>query len=118
MSGPTTSDPHPLVDRINLGGGVHRTDLPLLADMLGHLFARLESWPASSVDIWLRVKDRDLPGMKTTLEVQVPSLPMLVASSKREPLGAALDRAADKMVRKLNEGVAKYADRGRESIRR
>ncbi|MFN8191710.1 MAG: hypothetical protein U0R78_14960 [Nocardioidaceae bacterium] len=118
MSGPTTSDPHPLVDRINLGGGVHRTDLPLLADTLGHLFARLESWPASSVDIWLRVKDRDLPGMKTTLEVQVPSLPMLVASSKRDPLGAALDRAADKMIRKLNEAVAKYADRGRESIRR
>lgn len=118
MSGPTTSDPHPLVDRINLGGGVHRTDLPLLANTLGHLFARLESWPASSVDIWLRVKDRDLPGMKTTLEVQVPSLPMLVASSKRDPLGAALDRAADKMVRKLNEAVAKYADRGRESIRR
>ncbi len=118
MSGPTTSDPHPLVDRINLGGGVHRTDLPLLAEALGHLFARLESWPASSVDIWLRVKDRDLPGMKTTLEVQVPSIPMLVASSKRQPLGAALDRAADKMVRKLNDAVAKYADRGRESIRR
>ncbi len=118
MSGPTTSDPHPLVDRINLGGGVHRTDLPLLAETLGHLFARLESWPASSVDIWLRVKDRDLPGMKTTLEVQVPSIPMLVASSKRDPLGAALDRAADKMVRKLNDAVTKYADRGRESIRR
>jgi len=118
MSDSTTPGPHPLLDRINLGGGVHRADLPLLGDTLGHLFARLESWPAASVDIWLRVKDRDLPGMKTTLEVQVPTIPMLVASSKREPLGAALDRAADKMVRKLNEAVAKYADRGRDSIRR
>lgn len=53
MSDSTTPGPHPLLDRINLGGGVHRADLPLLGDTLGHLFARLESWPAASVDIWL-----------------------------------------------------------------
>ena len=112
------SGEHPLVDRINLGGGVQQSDLPMLATNLGHLFSRLSSWPASSVDIWLRVKDRDQPGMKTTLEVQVPHLPMLVASSKREPLGAGLDRAAGKMVRKINDAVEKYGDRGRASIRK
>lgn len=110
--------PHPLVDRINLGGGVQQSDMEMLAANLGHLFARLGSWPPSSVDIWLRVKDRDQAGMKTTIEVQVPSLPMLVASSKRAPLGAGLDRASDKLVRKINDAVEKYADHGRASIRR
>jgi ribosome-associated translation inhibitor RaiA len=110
--------PHPLVDRINLGGGIQQSDLPMLAENLGHLFTRLASWPPGSVDIWLRVKDRDGAGMKTTIEVQVPSLPMLVASSKRAPLGAALDRAADKLVRKINDSVEKYADHGRASIRK
>lgn len=118
MTASTTSGQHPLLDRTNLGGGVHQSDLTVLSTTLAHLFTRLESWPTTAVDIWLRVKDRDQPGMKTTLEVQVPGLPMLVASSKREPFGAGLDRAADKMIRKLNEAVAKYADRGRDTIRR
>ena len=69
------SGPHPLVDRINLGGGVQQSDLPMLAESLGHLFSRLGTWPPGSVDIWLRVKDRDQAGMKTTIEVQVPRTP-------------------------------------------
>lgn len=112
------TDLNPLSERINLGSGFQDSDLPMVSDHLGHLFHRLEAWPAAMVDIWLRVKERDRAGMKTTVEVQVPGLPMLIASSKREPISAGLNRAADKMVRNLNEAVAKYGDRGRDSIRR
>jgi ribosome-associated translation inhibitor RaiA len=106
------------VDIINLGGGVHQSDVPLIESRLQQLFTRLEAWPPASVDLWLRVKSRDTADMKTTLEVQVPSLPMLRASSRREDFGAALDRAADKLVRRLNESAEKYGDRGTASIRR
>lgn len=111
-------EPHPLSNRVNLGAGLHDSDLPMVNQRLDQLFARLEAWPAAMVDIWLRVKERDRPGMKTTLEVQVPGLPMLLANSKREPIAAGLDRAVEKMVRKLNEAVDKHGDRGRDTIRR
>jgi ribosome-associated translation inhibitor RaiA len=108
----------PWVDRINLGSGVAPSDGPLIERRLRHLAARLEAWPSSSVDLWLRVKNRDAADMKTTIEVQVPSLPMLRASSRREDFGAALDRVGDKMVRKLNEASEKYGDRAKAGSRR
>jgi hypothetical protein len=107
-----------LMERMNLGGGVHRRDVPLIERQFAQLFSRLGAWPAASVDLWLRVKNRDEPGMKTTLEVQVPGLPMLLTSSRQDTFGAALDRTAEKMVRTLNESMAKHADHGKASIRR
>jgi ribosome-associated translation inhibitor RaiA len=108
----------PWVDRINLGHGVHHSDGPLIEHRLRHLGARLEAWPTSSVDLWLRVKNRDTADMKTTIEVQVPSLPMLRASSRNDDFGTALDHVGDKMVRKLNEAAEKYVDRTKAGSRR
>ncbi len=106
------------VDQISLGNGVSQDDVPLIQRQLAPLFSRLDAWAPGNVDLWLRVKNRDGAGMKTTLELQVPKLPMLLASSKRDDFGAALDRVGDKMVRRVNEAADKYADRGRDTIRR
>lgn len=106
------------VDRINLGGGVHQSDLPLVERRLTHLFTRLGAWPVTAVDVWLRVKNRDESGMKTTLEVRVPSMPMLVATSGHDNLSAALDMVGDTMVQQLNAASAKYGEHGTASIRR
>ena len=107
------------VDRINLGGGVHQSDLPLVERRLTHLFTRLGAWPVTAVDVWLRVKNRDESGMKTTLEVRVPSMPMLVATSRaRQPSAPPSTWSATRWSSQLNAASAKYGEHGTASIRR
>jgi len=111
------SELHPLVGRITLVGGVQNKDLHLLQGTLAHLFGRLSRWPAEAVEMRLRVKDRDEPGMKTTLELRVPSLPALVATSQESSLGSALHEVGDTLVHQLNGAVDKRSDHGQSTSR-
>ncbi|MEZ5192376.1 MAG: hypothetical protein R2734_07585 [Nocardioides sp.] len=97
---------NPWVTRIHLNGGVEPSDIRLIDLSLSGLFRRLDAWPLAVVEMWLRVKDRDESGMKTTLEVSVPGLPRLVASCREESLAPALNRISDVLVRRLNEAAA------------
>lgn len=106
------------VERINLGDDIHQSDVPVVGEMLARLFSRLASWPPAAVEMWLRVKDRDEPGMRMTLELQAPALPRLLATSREDSFAAAVHDVGDTMVRQLNEASARYAEHGSDTIRR
>lgn len=108
---------NPWVTRINLNGGVVPTDIRVIEQSLSGLFRRLDAWPLPAVEMWLRVKDRDESGMKTTLEVSVPGLPRLVASCRDDSLGLALHQLADILVRRLNEAADRLHQHDRATIR-
>ncbi|HQR26031.1 MAG TPA: hypothetical protein PLP61_03230 [Nocardioides sp.] len=112
------ADQHPWRDRIHLGAGIGRSDEPVVEEMLARLLSRLSSWPPSAVELWLRVKNRDEPGMRTTLELQVPGLRRLVAGSDADVFAAAVRAVADTMVEQLNEASGRLAEHGTDTIRR
>lgn len=89
-------------ERIRFDGGVHESDEPVIESGLRHLLTRLESWPASAVDLALHVKDRGKPDMRTTVTLDLPHMEQLRAHAPGE-LGAALNKIGDVLVQQLNE---------------
>lgn len=108
------------VQRIRFAGGIGERDRDLVADTLSQLISRFEhvdrDW-----EMELSVKDRDAPGMVTTLEVWVPGRKRLVATSREPELRDGLNDCGTDMLRQFTrerEQRTPMANRARrETIR-
>ena len=70
---------------IRLAGGVGESDRALVAETMQEIIGRLGQL-REQADAELSVKDRDSADPKTTLEVTVPGLPKVVATSAEPEL--------------------------------
>ncbi|MGB7819393.1 MAG: hypothetical protein WBL35_11795 [Ornithinibacter sp.] len=88
------------VDRVRFAGGVSERDRDLVADTLSQVISRFEhvdrAW-----EMELSVKDRDAPGMVTTLEAWIPGRKRLVATSQEADLRAGLNDCGDDLLRQF-----------------
>ncbi len=90
------------VDDLALGGGISRSDLPLLGETLQSVLTRLDGLNAA-VDAEISIKDRNSADPKTTLEVWIHGLPRLVARSGLTDERSAFADVAGKMLAQINE---------------
>ncbi len=95
------------VDQIRLGGGLDERDRPLIDTALRQILQRLGPLQGRGVETELSVKDRDVRGMKTTLEVWVHGLPRLVATSDEPQLRDALNEVSDRAVAQLDAAATR-----------
>lgn len=88
-----------LVSRVRLSGGLQESDRELIGGTLAQVLERFSKID-SDWEMELSVKDREAPGMVTTLEAWVPRMPRLVATSREPELRDALnDCGADLLTR-------------------
>jgi hypothetical protein len=112
-----TTTPSDVVPR--LAGGLAAEDRSLVDHHLRRSLARLAD--RRGVTAELSVKDRGRPQMLTTLEVWLPRLPRLVATSTASDLATALSEIDRRIVVQLDELLTrrqpKASRRRRSSIR-
>lgn len=77
------------IDQVRFGGGLKETDRALVERTLSQVFSRLQA-AQQPWEMELSVKDREAPGMVTTLEARV-GRERIVASSKEADLKDALN---------------------------
>ncbi|MEO6789725.1 MAG: hypothetical protein ABI249_00855 [Ornithinibacter sp.] len=86
--------------RVRFAGGVGEGDRDLVADTLSQVIARFEhvdrDW-----EMELSAKDRDAPGMVTTLEAWIPGRKRLVATSKEPEFRDALNDCGTDLLRQF-----------------
>ncbi len=86
--------------RVRFAGGIGEADRDLVADTLSQLISRFDhvdrDW-----EMELSVKDRDHPGMVTTLEVWIPGRKRLVATSQEPELRAGLNDCGADLLRQF-----------------
>ena len=108
------------VEKVRFTGGIGERDRHLVADTLSQVIARFEQ-VARSWEMELSVKDRDAPGMVTTLEAWVPGRKRLVATSTEPELRDGLNDCGADLLRQFTrerEQRTPMANRARrESIR-
>lgn len=101
-----TADTPRLVDRIRLQDGTNQDDLPFLERTLAQLFTQLGGrFDPSQVDIAIRIKDRDKPGMRTSLELIVHGLPPIIGTSHLTDTKDAVNDAEAKVISQLKTAV-------------
>lgn len=107
------------MERVKFAGGLGEVDRPEVERTFRQLIGRLEDRQA---DLELSVKDRDLPGMKTTLEARVHGMPKMVAVSDEARFTDALQDVSGDMLRQVNDHQRQSEPRNnrarRETIRR
>lgn len=106
-----TVDNARLVSRIRLEDGTDHQDLPFLERTLAQLFTQLGRFDPAQVDIAVRIKDREKPGMTTTLEVNVHGLPTILGTSTLTDTKDAVNDAEAKVIAQLQKAVDKRAGR-------
>lgn len=106
-----TVDNARLVSRIRLEDGTDHQDLPFLERTLVQLFTQLGRFDPAQVDIAVRIKDREKPGMTTTLEVNVHGLPTILGTSTLTDTKDAVNDAEAKVIAQLQKAVDKRAGR-------
>jgi ribosome-associated translation inhibitor RaiA len=94
-----------LVERIRLEDGTNQDDLGFLERALAQLFTQLSRFDPSQVDIAVRIKDREKPGMTTTLEVNVHGLPTMIGTSTLTDTKDAVNEAEAKVISQLQRAV-------------
>ena len=94
-----------LVERIRLEDGTSQDDLAFLERALTQLFTQLGRFDPSQVDIAVRIKDREKPGMTTTLEVNVHGLPTMIGTSHLTDTKDAVNEAEAKVISQLQRAV-------------
>lgn len=102
-----TADTARLVSRIRLQDGTDQQDLPFLERTLAQLFTQLGRFDPAVVDIAVRIKDREKPGMTTTLEVNVHGLPTLLGTSTLTDTKDAVNDAEARVIAQLHKAVDK-----------
>ena len=106
------------MERVKFAGGLGEADRPEVERTFRQLVGRLEG---RSAELELSVKDRDEPGMKTTLEAKVHGMPKLVAVSDEAGLTDALQDVSGDMLRQVNDQQRRSEPQNnrarRESIR-
>lgn len=88
---------------LRLEYGVKPDEFDHVVDMLDRLDERLRSFRAEAVELRLSVKERDEPSQRTTLEAIIAGRPLIVATSDREDLDAALVEVRDDLIRQITD---------------
>lgn len=95
------------VDQLRVEFGFEESERPRVVDMLRKLDRQLKRFPADAVDMELTVKDRETTAQKVKMEVRLPSLPRIVATSKEPLLHDALMDVRDDIWRQIKEQHAR-----------
>ncbi|MGO0575278.1 hypothetical protein [Ornithinimicrobium panacihumi] len=90
------------MERVTFAGGLAEADRPEVERTFRQLLNRLED---RSAELELSVKDRDQPGMKTTLEAKIHGLTRLVATSSEAGFTDALQDVSSDVLRQVNDRV-------------
>jgi hypothetical protein len=95
------------VDQLRIEFGFEESERPRITEMMRKLDRLLQRFPADAVDMELYVKERDSLAQKVTLEVRVPNLPRVVATSREQVLRDALMDVRDDIWRQIKEQLAR-----------
>lgn len=95
------------VDQLRTESGFGESEHPRIVDTLRKLDRQLQRWPADAVNMELFVKDRDTLAQKVTMEVWLPNLPRVVATSNQPVLRDALMEIRDDVWRQIKEQLAR-----------
>jgi hypothetical protein len=114
-----TTQPSDPATVLTPGGGIAEEDLAVFRRGLARALSRLDGHPGARTEI--SIKDRGTPGQCTTVEVWLPRLPRVVATSRRAELPAAAAELDSKVTDQLNELTGRRQPRNnrqrRDSIR-
>lgn len=91
---------------IAIGGGLSNADRPLIEQTLRQAHRRLDL-TAMSYAGELSVRDRDKPGMKTTLEIWLRGRPRIVVTSAEPDLRDALNEVGARVVTAVDATLAR-----------
>lgn len=91
------------VDQMRIEFGFEESEQPRILELLRKLDRQLKRFPADAVDLELTVKDRDTTAQKVTLEIWLPRLPRIVATSKEHALRDALMDVREDAWRRISE---------------
>lgn len=94
-----------LRDRLRLGEGTGRDDLPFLERTLAQLSTQLNRFHPSQVEVTVRIRDRGRPSMVTTLEVDVHGLPTMIGTSTLTDTKDAVNEAEARVVAQLQRAA-------------
>ncbi|MEI2776173.1 MAG: hypothetical protein V9G19_09420 [Tetrasphaera sp.] len=100
---------------LGIGGGFTDADAAIIDQATRQVRERLERIH-TAVETELSVRDRDRRGMKTTLEVWVPGLPRIVATSAKEDLRDAINEVSARAVSAI-DSVTRRRRPVRERVR-
>jgi hypothetical protein len=95
------------VDHLRIEFGFEEAERPRITDMMRKLDRLLQRFPADAVDMQLYIKERDSLAQKVTMEVRLPSLPRIVATSREQILRDALMDVRDDVWRQIREQLAR-----------
>jgi hypothetical protein len=95
------------VEQLRIEFGFEESERPRIVDVLRKLDRQLQRWSADAVDIHLYVKDRDTLAQKVTMDVRVPNLPRIIATSRETQLHDALMDVRDEALRQIKEQLAR-----------
>lgn len=93
--------------QLRLGFGFEESERDRVVGMLGKLDRQLKRFPADAVDMELTVKDRETMAQKVTMEVKLPHLPRIVATSNEPLLRDALMNVREEVLRQIKEQHAR-----------
>ncbi|HSK91719.1 MAG TPA: hypothetical protein VK875_10435 [Euzebyales bacterium] len=91
------------IDQLRIEFGFEESEHARVLDVLRKLDRQLKRFPADAVDMELTVKDRDTTAQKVTMEVWLPNLPRIVATSKEIALRDALMEVREDVWRQIKE---------------
>lgn len=95
------------VDQLRIEYGFEESEHPRVIELLRKLDRQLKRFSADAVDMELTVKDRDTSDQKVTMEVWLPGLPRVVATSKELALRDALMDVREDVWRQIKEQQAR-----------
>ena len=112
------SDHPPIVaDALRVHGQLETHEVIDLVAHWAKLDQRLQSFRDRSIDLDLRVNERDTPSQHITLEVQIGGLKPLVATSSASSLKRALNEVRDEMIRQLTDAKTRREPRNNRKLR-
>lgn len=95
------------VDQLRIEYGFEESERPRVIELLRKLDRQLKRFPADAVDMELTVKDRENLDQKVTMDVRLPNLPRIIATSKESSLRDALMEVREEVWRQIKEQLAR-----------
>jgi ribosome-associated translation inhibitor RaiA len=92
-----------LEERLQLTGGFTPADRDWILRVLGPLAKHLGKWKPEQIALQASVKHRDGNEQKVTLEVVLPGMPPLVASSLDREIDRALVEVRKDLIRQIED---------------
>ena len=92
-----------LEERLQLTGGFTPADRDRILRVLGPLAKHLAKWKPEQIALQASVKHRDGKEQKVTLEVMLPGMPPLVASSVDREIDRALVEVRKDLIRQIED---------------